>query len=77
MGEKQTVSVDEAAKCLGISRGLAYAAVNDGSIPSIRLGKRLLVPRAALQRMLDGTANARQKSEAELAATPIIGARHS
>jgi len=47
-----TVSVEDAARILGISRGAAYAHVRDGSIPSIRLGKRLLVPRAALDKML-------------------------
>jgi excisionase family DNA binding protein len=51
--ERLTIRVEEAAELLGISRGAAYARANDGSLPTIRLGKRLLVPRAALDRMLE------------------------
>jgi excisionase family DNA binding protein len=47
-----TVSVEEAARMLGISRGAAYTHARDGSLPSIRLGKRLLVPKAALEKLL-------------------------
>jgi excisionase family DNA binding protein len=47
-----TVSVEEAARILGISRGAAYAHARDGSLPIVRLGKRLLVPRAALEKLL-------------------------
>jgi excisionase family DNA binding protein len=52
--EKLTVTVPEAAKLLGVSRMTAYTAVRDGTIPSLRIGRRLLVPRAALERLLDG-----------------------
>jgi len=48
-----TLTVPEAAKLIGISRMTAYGAVRDGTIPSIRIGRRVLVPRAALDRMLD------------------------
>jgi excisionase family DNA binding protein len=51
-----TLSVDEAARLLRIGRSLAYAGVASGAIPSIRIGKRLLIPRAALERMLEGPA---------------------
>jgi excisionase family DNA binding protein len=47
-----TVSVEEAGRILGISRGAAYTHARDGSLPSIRLGKRLLVPKAALEKLL-------------------------
>ena len=47
-----TVSVEEAARMLGISRGAAYTHARDGSLPTLRLGKRLLVPRAALDKLL-------------------------
>jgi len=43
-----TVTVEQAAEMLGISRGLAYQAAREGAIPAIRLGRRLLVPRAKL-----------------------------
>ena len=37
---------------LGISRGLAYELARSGQIPVLRLGKRLLVPKVALERLL-------------------------
>ncbi len=43
-----TLTVEEAGKLLGVSRGLAYEAARRGEIPTIRLGRRLLVPRARL-----------------------------
>ena len=52
--EKLTLTIDEAGKTLGLSRASAYKAVHDGSIPSIRLGRRLLVPIGQLERMLNG-----------------------
>jgi excisionase family DNA binding protein len=49
-----TLTVEEVAATLGISRAFAYEAVRRGEIPSIRIGRRVLVPRAALKRLLDG-----------------------
>jgi excisionase family DNA binding protein len=57
--KRVTYSVDEAAKILGISRNSAYAACAAGTIPSIRIGeRRILVPAAALERMLSGAPKA-------------------
>lgn len=50
-----TLTVAEAAKVLGIGRSSAYEAVKLGQLPSIRIGRRLLVPIAALERMLQST----------------------
>ena len=50
--EHLTMTVTECAKRLGIGRNSAYEAVNRGEIPVIRVGKRLLVPKAALERLL-------------------------
>ena len=47
-----TLSVEEAAQLLGISRSLAYEAARDGALPVIRVGRRLLVPRRQLLKML-------------------------
>jgi excisionase family DNA binding protein len=52
MTERITYSVQEVAQLLGISRGAAYEGVASGEIPSIRIGRRLLVPRASLNRLL-------------------------
>ena len=44
MDEKSlTITVEQAAKLAGISRGLAYQMANQKIIPVLRLGKRLLV----------------------------------
>lgn len=54
-GSKQLVlTVAEASKLLRISRGAAYEAIKQGQIPAVRVGRRLLVPRASLERLLDG-----------------------
>jgi len=50
--ERRTVTVEEAGRILGISRGAAYTHAKDGTLPTIRLGKRLLVPKAALDKLL-------------------------
>jgi excisionase family DNA binding protein len=47
-----TCSIDEAAELLGIGRSTAYAAARDGSLPTVRLSHRLLVPTAKLLAML-------------------------
>jgi excisionase family DNA binding protein len=53
MDEKRlTVTVEEAARLLGISRGLAYQMVRVGKLPAIRFGKRLVVPRHAIEKLL-------------------------
>lgn len=49
---KLTISITEAAERLGISRNLAYEAARRGDIPTIKIGKRLLVPITTLDRLL-------------------------
>jgi excisionase family DNA binding protein len=46
--ERQTLTVEEAAAVLGIGRNNAYQAITSGELPVLRIGRRLLVPRAAL-----------------------------
>lgn len=50
--ERMTLTVPEVAKALGIGRDEAYKWVRLGFIPAIRLGRRILVPRTALERWL-------------------------
>jgi excisionase family DNA binding protein len=50
--ERRTCSIEEAAKLLGIGRSTAYAAARDGSLPTLRISHRLLVPTAKLAAML-------------------------
>lgn len=49
---RQTLTVEEAAALLGIGRNSAYQAIARGELPVLRLGRRLLIPRAALERRL-------------------------
>lgn len=49
---RAVVTVEEAGRILGIGRSSAFAAVHRGEIPVLRIGRRILVPRAALERML-------------------------
>jgi len=53
--ERLTLTVEEAAVALGISRAFAYDAVRRGDIPAIKIGRRILVPRTALSRLLGET----------------------
>ena len=52
--QRLTMTVEEAAVVLGISRATAYDAVSRGEIPCIRIGRRILIPKVALERLLDG-----------------------
>ena len=52
MTERWTLTVEQTARVLGLGRGLTYQLVREGRIPSIRLGRRLLVPRRQLEAML-------------------------
>ncbi|MFZ0591873.1 MAG: helix-turn-helix domain-containing protein [Bryobacteraceae bacterium] len=54
---RETYTLDKAAQILGISLSGAYQAVRRGEIPTVRFGKRILVPRKALQRLLEGSNN--------------------
>ena len=47
-----TVTVTEAANLLGISRSLAYELVARRELPSIRLGRRLVIPVEQLERFV-------------------------
>lgn len=42
-------TMDEAAKVLGIGRALTYQLANAGTIPVLKLGRRLVVPKKALE----------------------------
>jgi excisionase family DNA binding protein len=46
-------NVPQAGEILGLSRNAAYAAAKNGSLPTIRIGKLIRVPKAAIRQMLD------------------------
>ena len=49
------LTIDEAAGILRIGRTAAYAAARTGELPAVRIGRRLLVPRLALEQLLGVT----------------------
>jgi excisionase family DNA binding protein len=52
----EMVTVEDVAAKLGIGRNQAYDAVKSGLIPSLRLGRRWLISRRTLERLLNGEA---------------------
>lgn len=50
--DRLTLSVKEAARLLGISKQVAYTLAHDGTLPVLRLGKRILVSKVGLEKML-------------------------
>jgi excisionase family DNA binding protein len=49
----KTKTLAETAKILGVSRGTVYEAARSGQIPTVRVGRRWLVPTVALEKMLE------------------------
>ena len=49
---QHVLTVAEAGQMLRLGRNSMYSAIARNEIPAIRVGRRLLVPRAALDRML-------------------------
>ena len=54
--ERRTLTIPEVAAALGLARSTAYelAAADRLPVPTIRAGRRLLVSRSALERLLSG-----------------------
>ena len=51
--DRLTWTITEAAQLLGISRATAYEAAHRGELPVRLIGRRMLVPRIALLRLLE------------------------
>ena len=56
MGKRQTLTRREVAGALGLSLNAIDAAIQRKEIPATRVGRRVLIPRAALERLLRGEA---------------------
>lgn len=50
--ERLTVTVTEAAEILGVSRTSAYELVRAGTLPSVRLGRRILIRRTTVEELV-------------------------
>lgn len=57
-GVAKTVTVQELAQMLGISRNHAFRSVQRGEIPSFRIGRRLLIPASFLDGLLGASSTA-------------------
>jgi excisionase family DNA binding protein len=51
--EARVLRVEAAADLLGVSPSTYYAAARRGEVPAIRIGRRLVVPGAALRQLLE------------------------
>jgi excisionase family DNA binding protein len=51
--DRLVYTIVEAGRLLGLGRNGSYEAARRGDIPTIRIGRRLLVPKAMLHRALD------------------------
>ena len=49
----KVLTVEEAGRWLGIGRSAAYDAIQRNELPHIRIGRRIVVPIKALERLLD------------------------
>jgi hypothetical protein len=54
--DRDAFTIEEAGEILLISRGSAYAAAKTGDLPVISVGRRRIVPRLALERLLGAPA---------------------
>lgn len=50
--ERLVLSIKECQEKLGLSRSLVYELARTGKLPVIKCGRRILVPKKALEEML-------------------------
>jgi len=53
--ERLVLTVEEARALCRLSRNTMYAAIARGEVPHLRVGRRILIPRGALERFLSGS----------------------
>lgn len=56
MKDTPVMSVEEAGELLGLGRTAAYESIRRNEIPHLRFGRRIIVPRAAVLKMLEAAA---------------------
>lgn len=52
--QPDVLTVEEARKRLRLGRNAIYDAIRNREVPSVRIGKRILVPRLAFEALLRG-----------------------
>jgi hypothetical protein len=73
MAERRAISVPEAGRQVGLSRNGSYGAAARGEIPTMRFGRRLIVPLPAWERMLNEPARLEARRH-ETAFVPALAA---
>ena len=62
---REVLTVSELAKTLGIGRNSAYELIRQHKLPALRLGRRIVIPRVALQRFLEQAGQLPAESETQ------------
>ena len=57
--ERLTYNVVEASRILGLSKNATYQGVLRNEIPHIKVGKRILIPRIAILKMMSEAGNSK------------------
>lgn len=57
------VKVEEMAEMIGVSRAVGYELARRSDFPTIRSGRRILVPVAGLEKWLEAQAGGYQKNQ--------------
>ncbi|MFC1967417.1 helix-turn-helix domain-containing protein [Chloroflexota bacterium] len=52
MSDKVVFTIPEVAELLGVSRNFGYELARRGEIPFVKLGSRIFVPKASLEKLL-------------------------
>ena len=52
--EKQMMSVKDFMAAVGVSRSFAYKLIREGEVPIVRLGRRALIPRWFVEKIVNG-----------------------
>lgn len=60
--DKLVLTIEEGRKVLGIGRNSMYEAVRRGEIPALRIGRRLVIPKVALDRILNSVGQAKSSA---------------
>ena len=50
--ERVVYTIPEVGRMLGVNRNLAYELARTGRIPALKLGRRLVCPKLALEKLL-------------------------
>ena len=62
--QRRVFTIPEVARIFGINRNLAYELARTGQFPILRLGKRIVVPKIALDQMLSNAGVTKTDEEA-------------